>query len=66
LIVRSDEREIPAAFLFAPILQSCRLAGAVFTFRDLTERRRAERALHGAREMETAEAGCEGALTCAR
>ena len=27
LIVRSDEREIPVAFLFAPILQSGRLAG---------------------------------------
>ena len=48
-LVRSDERELAAAYVFAPILQTGRLVGAVFTFRDVTERRRAERALQEAR-----------------
>lgn len=55
-IVRSDEREMPAAYIFAPILQGGKLTGTVFSFRDLTDRRRAERALQEARvEMAAAE-----------
>jgi PAS domain S-box-containing protein len=55
-LVRADGREVPASYVFAPLSRGAGLGGAVFAFRDLTERRRAERAIHQAR-VELAAAG---------
>jgi PAS domain S-box-containing protein len=63
-LVRSDDRELRVSYGFAPVFRAGEHVGAIFTFRDLTEHRRAESALHEAR-VELAAAGKAEALQAA-
>ena len=49
LVRASDGQSLPAAYSFAPVAMEGGAAGAVFLFRDETDRHRAERAMHEAR-----------------
>jgi diguanylate cyclase (GGDEF)-like protein/PAS domain S-box-containing protein len=51
LLWRKDGTSFPADYVSTPTFEDGRLAGAVVTFRDVTERRRAEEALRDSEEL---------------